>query len=234
MPAQEGDLHEHFHVLIHRHPPRSFEGRLAVASRRHRRGQRHRRRVLGRIPALECRLRSAERAAQAAAARAPGSARRARGSSRVFSAASSSASRAPRCTPSSSPPSSRRSWATSGDRSRSSRGSSRDWAPRSSSCVFAYAVWRLPVAILAGAGAGLACGINDRILWYAGADTTFTIVYIVSHDDLGRRHRRRRLVVRRARTRGHRRAEPVRLGPRSHPARLGGRRPRERTRDGAP
>jgi len=45
--------------------------------------------------------------------------------------------------------------------------------------AFAYAVWRLPVAILAGAGAGLACGINDRILWYAGADTTFTIVYIV-------------------------------------------------------
>jgi energy-coupling factor transport system permease protein len=45
--------------------------------------------------------------------------------------------------------------------------------------IFAYAVWRLPVAILAGAGAGLACGINDRILWYAGADTTFTIVYIV-------------------------------------------------------
>ena len=46
--------------------------------------------------------------------------------------------------------------------------------------LFAYAVWRLPVAILAGAGAGLACGINDRVLWYAGADTTFTIVYIVS------------------------------------------------------
>ena len=46
--------------------------------------------------------------------------------------------------------------------------------------LFAYAVWRLPVAMLAGAGAGLACGINDRILWYAGADTTFTIVYIVS------------------------------------------------------
>lgn len=45
--------------------------------------------------------------------------------------------------------------------------------------VFAYAVWRLPVAVLAGAGAGLACGINDRVLWYAGADTTFTIVYIV-------------------------------------------------------
>ncbi|CDK01745.1 ABC-type thiamin-related transport system,permease component 1 [Microbacterium sp. C448] len=46
--------------------------------------------------------------------------------------------------------------------------------------LFAYAVWRLPVAILAGAGAGLACGINDRILWYAGADTTFTLVYIAA------------------------------------------------------
>lgn len=46
--------------------------------------------------------------------------------------------------------------------------------------LFAYALWRLPVAVLAGAGAGLACGINDRILWYAGADTTFTLVYIVS------------------------------------------------------
>ncbi|MCM3780811.1 ECF transporter S component [Microbacterium hydrocarbonoxydans] len=46
--------------------------------------------------------------------------------------------------------------------------------------VFLYGVWRLPVAMLAGAGAGLACGINDRILWYAGADTLFTVVYIVS------------------------------------------------------
>lgn len=46
--------------------------------------------------------------------------------------------------------------------------------------LFAYAVWRLPVAMLAGAGAGLACGINDRLLWYAGADATFTIVYILA------------------------------------------------------
>ena len=46
--------------------------------------------------------------------------------------------------------------------------------------VFLYGIWRLPVAMLAGAGAGLACGINDRILWYAGADTLFTGVYIVS------------------------------------------------------
>ncbi|WP_091228052.1 ECF transporter S component [Microbacterium sp. 3J1] len=46
--------------------------------------------------------------------------------------------------------------------------------------LFLYGVWRLPVAMLAGAGAGLACGINDRILWYAGADTLFTTVYIAS------------------------------------------------------
>lgn len=46
--------------------------------------------------------------------------------------------------------------------------------------LFLYGVWRLPVAMLAGAGAGLACGINDRILWYPGADTLFTAVYISS------------------------------------------------------
>jgi len=46
--------------------------------------------------------------------------------------------------------------------------------------AFLYGVWRLPVAILAGAGAGLAAGINDRILWYPGADTLFTTVYITS------------------------------------------------------
>ncbi|SDQ66952.1 ECF transporter S component [Microbacterium sp. cf332] len=46
--------------------------------------------------------------------------------------------------------------------------------------VFLYAAWRLPVAVLAGAGAGLACGINDRVLWYPGADTLFTSVYIAS------------------------------------------------------
>ncbi|HET8927532.1 MAG TPA: ECF transporter S component [Microbacterium sp.] len=46
--------------------------------------------------------------------------------------------------------------------------------------AFLYGVWRLPVAMLAGAGAGLACGINDRVLWYPGADTLFTVVYIAS------------------------------------------------------
>lgn len=44
--------------------------------------------------------------------------------------------------------------------------------------LFLYGVWRLPVALLAGAGAGLACGINDRVLWYPAADTLFTVVYI--------------------------------------------------------
>ena len=46
--------------------------------------------------------------------------------------------------------------------------------------IFAYRVWRLPVAILAGAGAALAGGINNLILWFAGADVTFTIVYLIS------------------------------------------------------
>lgn len=46
--------------------------------------------------------------------------------------------------------------------------------------LFLYGVWKLPVAILAGAAAGVACGINDSILWYAGADTAFTIIYISS------------------------------------------------------
>lgn len=46
--------------------------------------------------------------------------------------------------------------------------------------IFAYRVWTLPVAALAGAGAALAGGINNLILWYAGSDLTFTIVYLVS------------------------------------------------------
>jgi energy-coupling factor transport system substrate-specific component len=46
--------------------------------------------------------------------------------------------------------------------------------------IFLYGVWRLPVAMLAGAGAGLACGINDRVLWYPGVDSLFTTVYIAS------------------------------------------------------
>jgi len=46
--------------------------------------------------------------------------------------------------------------------------------------LFAYAVWRLPVAMLAGALAGVACGINDLVLWYPGSDALFATVYVVS------------------------------------------------------
>lgn len=46
--------------------------------------------------------------------------------------------------------------------------------------LFFYRAWSLPVAVLAGAGAGLAGAVNNLLLWYAGADATFTIVYLVS------------------------------------------------------
>lgn len=46
--------------------------------------------------------------------------------------------------------------------------------------LFFYRRWNLPVAILAGAGAALAGGINNLLLWYPGADTTFTVVYLAS------------------------------------------------------
>ncbi|GAA3923201.1 ECF transporter S component [Microbacterium invictum] len=46
--------------------------------------------------------------------------------------------------------------------------------------IVAYKLWSFPVAILAGAGAGLAGAINNLILWYAGSDATFTIVYLIS------------------------------------------------------
>ena len=46
--------------------------------------------------------------------------------------------------------------------------------------AFLYANWRVYVAILAGAAAGLACALNDLVLWYAGADTAFAIIYTIS------------------------------------------------------
>ncbi|WP_396133167.1 ECF transporter S component [Agromyces sp. 3263] len=46
--------------------------------------------------------------------------------------------------------------------------------------IFLYRNWRLPVVLLAGAGAGLAMAINDLVLWYAGAAPTFAIVYAIS------------------------------------------------------
>ncbi|MGP6177196.1 ECF transporter S component [Microbacterium sp. A196] len=46
--------------------------------------------------------------------------------------------------------------------------------------LFAYRVWKLPVAMLAGAGSALLGGINNLILWFAGADITFTAIYLIS------------------------------------------------------
>ena len=46
--------------------------------------------------------------------------------------------------------------------------------------LFAYRRWNLPVAVLAGAGAALAGGINNLVLWYAGADSSFTVTYLIS------------------------------------------------------
>lgn len=46
--------------------------------------------------------------------------------------------------------------------------------------LFLYRHWRLPVALLAGAGAGLAMAVNDLILWYAGAAPTFAVIYVIS------------------------------------------------------
>ena len=46
--------------------------------------------------------------------------------------------------------------------------------------VFLYKRFGLGAAILAGAGAGLGGGINDRLAWYPGADLPFTVIYISS------------------------------------------------------
>jgi energy-coupling factor transport system substrate-specific component len=45
--------------------------------------------------------------------------------------------------------------------------------------AFLYRSFRLPVVLLAGAAAGLALGINDSVLWYAGYAGGFKAVYIV-------------------------------------------------------
>ncbi|MFH8251304.1 ECF transporter S component [Microbacterium sp. B2969] len=46
--------------------------------------------------------------------------------------------------------------------------------------IFAYRVWTLPVAMLAGAGAAIAGGVNNLVLWYAGSNTQFTITYLIT------------------------------------------------------
>jgi energy-coupling factor transport system permease protein len=47
--------------------------------------------------------------------------------------------------------------------------------------LFAYAVWRLPVAMLAGAVAGLAGALNDLVFWYPGSDAVFSVTYVASN-----------------------------------------------------
>lgn len=46
--------------------------------------------------------------------------------------------------------------------------------------IFLYSNWRASVAVLAGAGAGLAMAVTDLTVWYAGADTIFDVVYACS------------------------------------------------------
>ncbi|MBF4562290.1 ECF transporter S component [Microbacterium sp. VKM Ac-2870] len=46
--------------------------------------------------------------------------------------------------------------------------------------IFFYRAWKLPVAMLAGAGAAIAGGINNLVLWYVGADAGFTVIYMIS------------------------------------------------------
>lgn len=46
--------------------------------------------------------------------------------------------------------------------------------------LFFYRRWNLPVAILAGAGAALFGGVNNLVLWFAGADALFVTVYLAS------------------------------------------------------
>lgn len=46
--------------------------------------------------------------------------------------------------------------------------------------IFLYRNHRLLVALLAGAGAGLALAINDLLLWYPGSATAFATIYTAS------------------------------------------------------
>lgn len=46
--------------------------------------------------------------------------------------------------------------------------------------LFFYANYRLYVALLAGAGAGLALAVNDLLLWYPGSATPFITIYTAS------------------------------------------------------
>ncbi len=46
--------------------------------------------------------------------------------------------------------------------------------------LFLYRRWNLQVAMLAGAGAGVAMAINDLILSYPGSAPAFAIIYVIS------------------------------------------------------
>ncbi|TFD27544.1 ECF transporter S component [Cryobacterium cryoconiti] len=46
--------------------------------------------------------------------------------------------------------------------------------------LFFYANYRLYVALLAGAGAGLALAVNDLLLWYPGSAAPFITIYTAS------------------------------------------------------
>ncbi len=46
--------------------------------------------------------------------------------------------------------------------------------------AFLYRRWSLPVAVLAGAGAGLFGAVNDLILWYPGSGAAFATIYLAS------------------------------------------------------
>jgi energy-coupling factor transport system permease protein len=46
--------------------------------------------------------------------------------------------------------------------------------------AFLYRRWNLPVAVLAGAVAGLAMAVNDLIVWYPGSAATFAAIYTVA------------------------------------------------------
>ncbi|TAL42250.1 MAG: hypothetical protein EPN91_08915 [Salinibacterium sp.] len=46
--------------------------------------------------------------------------------------------------------------------------------------AFLYANWRVHVAVLAGAAAGLAMGINDLIISYPGSAPAFAVTYAIS------------------------------------------------------
>ncbi|TFC53140.1 hypothetical protein E3T26_14210 [Cryobacterium sp. TMT1-21] len=46
--------------------------------------------------------------------------------------------------------------------------------------LFFYANYRLYVALLAGAGAGLALAVNDLLLWYPGSAAPFITIYALS------------------------------------------------------